>query len=157
MVTSYDRFLRELAKERRVRVRVAGLCVDRERLLVQQAADEPTGVMALPGGGLQLGASLEQQLAQEFAEETTAQLRSARYLFVVEHTFRTVDGELVHSLEHYFAVELDRSEVRSKESHLIFSWVPIEDLSATDLRPRVVRDTITSGDIATTKHLVEMA
>jgi len=156
IVTSTDHILRELAKERRVRVRVAGICIDQERLLVQRAADEPAGAMGLPGGGLQLGATLEQQLAREFSEETTAELIAAAYLFVVEHSFRTASGEFHHSIEHYFDGQLDRQDVRSRESHLIFDWLPIESLSTADLRPRVVRDVIVSGNMGDTRHFVEM-
>jgi hypothetical protein len=92
-------------------------------------------------------------LRTEFQEETTAKVLTARYLFVVENRFRYAD-RLVHGLEHYFLVEIDTADVRSREPHLEFHWLPLPNLAAFDLRPHVVRDAILSGSYLEARHLV---
>lgn len=155
-MTSQDRYFDALAKERRIRIRVVGICIDRGRLLYQRPADDAGGPVALPGGGLELGATLEEQLAQEFSEETTATVVAASYLFVVENQFTVGESRVVfHQVEHYFEIELDTDDVQAREAHLRFGWLPLEDLPTTDLRPHVVRDAIASGRIHEPRHLIQ--
>jgi ADP-ribose pyrophosphatase YjhB (NUDIX family) len=150
-----DRFLRALARERRVRVRVVGVCIQGDRLLCSRAVSNPGGPLALPGGGLERGTSFEEQLIQEFTEETTGTVLSASYLFVVENRFEVEGAGMIHQVEHYFEITLDTSEVRSRESHLGFEWVPLSTLSTIDLRPRVVRDAIAAGRLHRVRHLIQ--
>jgi ADP-ribose pyrophosphatase YjhB (NUDIX family) len=150
-----DRFLRALARERRVRVRVVGICIHGDLLLCSRAVSNPGGPLALPGGGLEHGTSFEEQLIQEFAEETTATVVSASYLFVVENRFEVEGAGMVHQVEHYFEIALDTREVRSCESHLSFEWVPLSTLTTIDFRPRVVRDAIAAGRLHQVRHLIQ--
>jgi hypothetical protein len=96
---------------------------------------------------------LESRLRAEFEEETTASVVNARYLFVVENRFGYA-GRLVHGLEHYFLAEIDTVDVRSREPHLEFHWLALQNLRECDLRPHVVRDAILSGSYLQVRHLV---
>jgi ADP-ribose pyrophosphatase YjhB (NUDIX family) len=122
-------------------------------VLVQRHADDPASHYAFIGGGLETGELMEDRIRQEYGEETGRQVVRARYLFVVENRVRTAAG-ILHSLEHYFSVELDSHEVRSREPHLVQCWLPLAQLSAHDVRPHVVRDAIVDGSWETRKHLV---
>lgn len=158
MMTSQDLYFDALAKERRIRIRVVGICIDRGQLLYQRSVDDPDGPIALPGGGLELGATLEEQLAQEISEETTATLVAADYLFVVENQFTHKDNPaLFHQVEHYFEIKLDTHHVQTREAHLEFGWLSLTDLATADLRPHVVRDEIASGRLHETRHLIQTA
>jgi 8-oxo-dGTP pyrophosphatase MutT (NUDIX family) len=99
-----------------------------------------------------LGDTFEARLRKEFEEETSARVTRAEYRFVVENRF-LYRGELVHSLEHYFEVELDRDEVTSNESNLEQIWLAKERFADADVRPIVVRDSIVSGDWRNIRHL----
>lgn len=122
-------------------------------LLVQRPADDPASCYAFIGGGLETGERMEDRIRQEYREELGREVVRAEYLFVVENRFRTAAG-LVHSLEHYFLVELDGYDVRSREDHLVQCWLPLRELPAHDVRPRVVRDAIIDGSWTTRRHLV---
>ena len=65
-----------------------------------------------------------------------------------------VNGKLVQSLDHFFAMTLDREDIESRESHLSQHWLPISSLRDYDLCPRIVRDVIAEGRLHSVRHLV---
>lgn len=148
-----DAFLTRVAESGRLRVSVRSICIHSGALLVQRHADDPASYHAFIGGGLETGERMEDRIRSEYREETGRVVVRARYLFVVENRVRTPAG-ILHSLEHYFAVELDSYDVRSREAHLVQCWLPLDELSSYDVRPRVVRDAIVDGSWATHRHLV---
>ncbi|HLM68220.1 MAG TPA: NUDIX domain-containing protein [Longimicrobium sp.] len=148
-----DEFLHRVAETGAIRVSVRSICIHDGALLVQRHADDPASYYAFIGGGLETGETMEDRIRAEYREETGREVVRARYLFVVENRVRTPAG-ILHSLEHYFAVELDSRDVRSREAHLVQCWLPLGQLADCDLRPRVVRDAIIDGSWETRKHLV---
>jgi 8-oxo-dGTP diphosphatase len=85
----------------RVRVRVCGICIEGESiLLIKHHALGPKGIFwSPPGGGLQFGESAEQALKREFLEETGLDIEIKRFLFV--HEFL---DEPLHAIELFFEV-----------------------------------------------------
>jgi ADP-ribose pyrophosphatase YjhB (NUDIX family) len=146
-------FLTSVAKSGAIRVSVRSICLHDGAVLVQSHADDPASYYAFIGGGLETGELMEERIRSEYREETNRQVVGARYLFVVENRVRT-DAGILHSLEHYFLVELDSYDVRSRESHLVQSWLPLSRLSTYDVRPHAVRDALVDGTWQTRKHLV---
>lgn len=149
-------FFRAVAARALVRIRVAAIVIRDQRLLVQRLTDDPAACFAFIGGEYEVGDTFESRLRREFEEETTAQVVRAEYRFVVENRF-LVEGRLIHSLEHYVDVEIDRAEVRSTETGLSQHWLPFERLGDFDLRPWVVRDAIATGEYRRLRHLVVAA
>jgi hypothetical protein len=92
-------------------------------------------------------------LRKEFEEETNAHVVSCEYAFVVENR-RIYDGVLQQSLDHYFRVAIDREDIASKEPHITQHWLPIKKLKEFDLRPKVIRDLIATGEWVDTKHVL---
>lgn len=152
-MTRESEFFRTVAERASVRVRVAAIVIQDEQLLVQRPTDEPDACYALIGGGYEVGDTFDTRIRREFAEETTAQVVAWAYRFVVENRFRVGDT-IVYGLEHYLEVQLDRTEIHSREPHLAQHWLPIATLHTYDLRPHVVRDAIASGQFRHIKHLV---
>jgi 8-oxo-dGTP diphosphatase len=87
----------------RVRVRVCGICIkDEEILLVKHKSIGPKGVFwAPPGGGVDFGESAETSLIREFKEETGLDVEVVRFLFV--HEFL---GLPLHSIELFFEIKI---------------------------------------------------
>jgi len=152
-MTRESDFFSAVAPRNVVRPRVAGIVVANDKLLVQRPSDDPAACYAFIGGEYEVGDTLESRLRAEFEEETTASVLAARYLFVVENRFRYA-GRLVHGLEHYFLAEIDTVDVRSRETHVEFHWLPLQNLAEFDVRPHVVRDAILSGSYLHMHHLV---
>ena len=151
-MTRQDDFFRAVTNRNIVRVRVAGIVVHDERLLVQRPTDEPDSCYALIGGEYEVGDTFESRLRAEFEEETNARVIRSEYLFVVENRFLW-NGKPFHGVEHYLGVELDRYDVESREPHLSQHWLPLDTLSEQDLRPHVVRDVIASGAYRSIRNL----
>lgn len=148
-----DAFLTAVVAKGDIRVSVRSICLHEGAVLVQRHADDPASYHAFIGGGLETGERMEDRIRREYSEETDRQVVRAEYLFVVENRVRTAAG-ILHSLEHYFSVELDSHDVRSREAHLVQSWLPLSELAAYDVRPHVVRDAIVDGSWKTRKHLI---
>jgi ADP-ribose pyrophosphatase YjhB (NUDIX family) len=151
-MSSQETFLKKVVEKGAIRVSVRSICIHDGALLVQRPADDPSSCYAFIGGRLEPGELMEERIRQEYREEMGREIVRAEYLFVVENRFRT-DAGIFHGLEHYFAVELDSHEVRSREHHLVQSWLPLAELPTADVRPRVVRDAIADGSWAARKHL----
>lgn len=146
-------FFESVAARGGVRIRVAGIVVAGDRVLVQRPSDDPGACHAFVGGEYEWGDTFESRLIREFEEETTARVVRCAYRFVVEHRFE-VGGRPIHALEHYLEAEIDRVDVSSREAGLTFCWLPLGRLGDYDLRPHVVRDAVASGVWRTVRHLV---
>ncbi|MCS6824323.1 MAG: NUDIX hydrolase [Cytophagaceae bacterium] len=85
----------------RIRVRVCGICVqDNHLLLVQHRFIGSKGLLwAPPGGGMNYGESAEECLMREFKEETGLEVKPEKFLFVNEF----IEPPL-HAVELFFKV-----------------------------------------------------
>jgi 8-oxo-dGTP diphosphatase len=84
----------------RLRVRVCGLCWQGDNLLVVcHSALSPAGFWAPPGGGLEIGETLENALEREFSEETNLQVKAGKFLFGCEFLHPPL-----HAIELFFEV-----------------------------------------------------
>lgn len=149
-------FFRAVASRQIPRIRIAAIVIRDGRLLVQRPADDPDACYALIGGEYEVGDTFESRLEKEFEEETTAKVLSVKYLFVVENRF-VYEGRAIQAVEHYLEVEIDTTDVRSRETHLTQHWLPLARLPEYNLRPHVVRDAIFSGAYRTVRHLTVAA
>lgn len=152
-LSSQDQFFSSVARARTLRVSVRSICLRRGAILLQRPADDPKACFAFIGGALEHGELFEQRLRTEYQEELGVEIDVRSYLFVVENRFRQGDG-LVHSLEHYFEVSCQEEHVTSREPHLSFTWVPLDQVAEIDLRPRVVARALVDGSWRERRHFV---
>ena len=155
MVFKQDQFFRAVASRKIPRIRIAGIVVADEAVLVQQPADDPQSCYAFIGGEYEMGDTFETRLRTEFQEETNATVVDARYLFCVENHFR-YKGNLIQQAEHYYLVSLDRRDIASREPHLKQLWIPLSEFAQADVRPVAVRNAIADGSYLTHRHIVQM-
>jgi ADP-ribose pyrophosphatase YjhB (NUDIX family) len=146
-------FFETIASRNVVRLGVRAVVLSKGRALVQRPTDDPGACYSFIGGGYEVGDTLVGRLRQEFEEETNAKAVDCHYLFVVENRIRH-QGILLHGLEHYFTVTLDRQEIESRESLLSQHWLPVSSLKDYDLRPWVVRDVVAEGRLYRVRHLL---
>ena len=132
-MSQQDEFFRAVATRNIVRVSVRAIVVVDQQLLVQRPADEPDSFYAFIGGEYEVGDTFESRLRREFAEETTAQVVTCSYRFVVENRFVHA-GHEIHGLDHFCEVTPDRRVIDSRESHLTQHWLSIDRIEHHDLR-----------------------
>jgi 8-oxo-dGTP pyrophosphatase MutT (NUDIX family) len=143
-----------LANGGRIRTSARAIIFDTKkvRILVEKNV-EISHFFNFIGGEVEVGETMIECLGREVSEETNAGISEARYLFVVEN-FILHEGEVRHSLEHYFEARLDRTDVLATNSGVLYEWIPIEQLRQVDLRPINVRDCIIDGSYGHVNHLV---
>lgn len=117
MASKQDQFFRAVASRKVPRIRIAGIVVAEQAVLVQRPADDPQACYAFIGGEYEIGDTFETRLRKEIYEETNAQVVEAQYLFCVENHFQ-YKGNLIQQAEHYYLANLDRRDVESREAHL---------------------------------------
>lgn len=85
----------------RLRLRVCGICMEQDRILmVRHAGLGEKGEMWIPpGGGMEWGQSAPENLQREFKEETGLEVEVEKLMFVHEHL-----QEPLHALELFFRV-----------------------------------------------------
>lgn len=97
----------------------------------------------LPGGHIEVGESAKKSLERELKEEMGIEVRVGKYLGALEHSFSLDDG-FQHEINHIFLVELVNNEqkIKSKEEHLNFLWVNVDEINENNLEPAPLRKII---------------
>ncbi len=84
----------------RLRVRVCGICIANNRILMIRHKSLGAGhLWAPPGGGVDYGESLQEALKREFVEETGLKIEVGQFLFVHEYLHKPL-----HGIELFFEV-----------------------------------------------------
>lgn len=141
--------------------RVGGVAVDRGRVLLHRS--EFDDFWAIPGGRVGVGETSGDALAPEMREETGAEVRVGRLLWVVENFFRfaPLDGPPTvseridhHELGIYLEMQLPAHLTETDaftgteltgtpdEFTLEFRWFSQSTLDQIDLRPRPLRQAL---------------
>lgn len=85
----------------RVRIRVCGICVIEDSILMVNHSGLTQGSFwAPPGGGIQLSESAQDALEREFKEETHLDVKAEEFLFVTEFI-----SSPLHAIELFFKVD----------------------------------------------------
>ncbi len=83
-----------------VRVRVAGIIVDDNRLLLISHKKGPDIYWLLPGGGVDFGESLEEALVREFKEELNITINVHRPAFICDSIDPTGERHIINIFFH---------------------------------------------------------
>jgi 8-oxo-dGTP diphosphatase len=91
-----------------LRVRVCGLCVDDNRLLmINHKGIKDGDFWAPPGGGLEFGETLENCLKREFEEETGLDIEIQEFRFIYEYLHKPL-----HAIEIFFRVKIQQGFIK---------------------------------------------
>ena len=106
--------------------------------LVQEIAQ---GYWFFPGGHVEAGETPRQALVRELREELDVSATVQEHLGDLENRW-SHDGVEHHEVNHVFATTIDAADPVSQEPHLAAGWIELDQLDATDVRPRVLADLV---------------
>lgn len=136
----------DLSYQERVRVRVNGLLVREDALLLVKIISPVTGKMVWipPGGGLEYDESMEQCLAREFEEETGLKVETGMLRHINE-----LLSPPYHAVEFYFEVQETGGTLRlgadpehpDEEQILLDArFIPFDKFTDYEIAPEYVRE-----------------
>ena len=125
----------------------------RRYILVEKNLDAREKYVNFPGGGIELGETLQECIAREIMEEIGMTVRDFEFLFLVEN-FILFEGQYLGGIELYCEITLDTDKIDPQEDGYEFHWIEVAALQDLDLRPAVVRDCIADGTYRDVRHLV---
>jgi len=146
---------RQIYESKQVQIGVRAIIFDSagRKILVERNHGAHEKYVNFPGGGLELGETLEQCISREMIEEIAMPILDFKYLFLVEN-FMSFEGEYLHGIEFYCEVDLGLDDVVARLEGYEFCWLAVDDIGDVDLRPIIVRDRIVDGTYRDVRHLV---
>lgn len=109
-------------------------------LLVQRGRPPFQGYWGLPGGGVELGETVEQALLREVAEETGLEVSLTRFLGYADAIDRDSAGRVkYHYVICYFEAEVRGGTLRPADDAAAAEWVTLEQASTLPTTDAVER------------------
>ncbi len=113
---------------------------DNRVLLVKRGNPPAKGVWAIPGGGVELGETLEKAAEREVLEETGIVIKAGKPIFSFESIHRD-DKDRVRF--HYYIVDLTASYISGEptpgDDALDVGWISRESLGRLDVNPLTLK------------------
>ena len=129
--------------KREIEILARGVCVKEGRLLVCQTRG--SSITYLPGGHVEFGEGAAEALVREIGEEMGRRCRVKRFMGCAEHVFRQkgrkhVEMNLVFEVT-IAGIRPDR-DPPSREGHLAFFWIPMDNLKGGRLEPEPLQTSL---------------
>ncbi|WP_211748635.1 NUDIX hydrolase [Paenibacillus sp. Marseille-Q4541] len=142
--------------------RVAGIAVDRGRVLLHTTADDD--FWNLPGGRVEFNEATEDTLIREFYEELGVRIEINKLVYVNEDFF-DYSGKKYHEIGFYYVIRLpegqeivnQKGEFKGIEDNgrLIFKWFAFEELKDMQIYPECLKTELSMiEEMKFTKHSI---
>ncbi|MEI6479916.1 MAG: NUDIX domain-containing protein [bacterium] len=115
---------------------VRGIIVNNGSVLLCKVVK--SGFYFLPGGHIEEGENPETALERELVEEFDTKPTRINFVEEVENSYLE-EEKVIEEKFYVFVVTLENYEnIKSREDHIDFEWVKIEDFKSVDFRPKKI-------------------
>ncbi|MEW6468548.1 MAG: NUDIX domain-containing protein [Bacteroidota bacterium] len=124
-------------------VRVYGICIYHDKVLVSDERIRGMEITKFPGGGLEFGEGTIDCIRREFVEETGQEIRAIRHFYTTDFFVESAFNPNSQVISIYYLVEFLAEPVfgvkhkkfdflRHTDDEFVFRWIPLNDLSESD-------------------------
>lgn len=127
---------------KRFNVRVYGLLIENNALLVSDEYIKSNKITKLPGGGLEHGEGTRDCLIREFEEELQQEIEILEHFYTTDFYVASAFDPSSQVISIYYTVKRKRTEslstslvphdYKNKEGAQSFRWIPLQDLKEND-------------------------
>lgn len=115
-------------------------------LLIQRGREPFTGFWGLPGGGVELGETVEEALVREIREETGLEARVERFLYYQDAIARDQNGRVqFHYVIFFFLAAVTGGSLRAGDDAANAAWFPVTELAGLQLTDSVSKALVHAG------------
>ncbi|MBP9477480.1 MAG: NUDIX hydrolase [Sebaldella sp.] len=120
----------------RPRVRVAGILIEDDRVLLIEHTKNDRSYWLLPGGGVDWGESIEEAIKREFLEETNLTVEIENFLFISE---TLAPDNTKHVINLYFRVKRISGDMLLGEESILsdLKFFTLEEIEKIKIYPNI--------------------
>ncbi len=118
---------------------VRALIIKNRKILVCQTTGR--GYYFLPGGHVEFGETMQEALRRELDEELEAKVVRSQFIGGFENLFEQ-DGQKKHEVSFIFQVDIDITDIVSREEHISFYWFTMDEFVNENIAPPALKDAI---------------
>ncbi len=122
-----------------IEIIVRALIIRERRILVCQTHGRD--YFFLPGGHVEFSETLRAALRRELYEEMGAILKGSELIGGIENIF-TQDNQTKHEMSFVFLAEIDLKEIVSREEHITFYWMTMDQFINGNIVPEALKDAV---------------
>jgi ADP-ribose pyrophosphatase YjhB (NUDIX family) len=143
MTFKTDKNSKENIKNKYFHILARGVIIDNDYILVAKAKNANN--IFLPGGHVEFNENLKKALAREIIEEMGIKCIIGEYVGCVENQW--IESNIVNQeINHIFIINgiNKQTKIESKEDHLTFYWIKINDMEKENLLPKSMKEIVES-------------
>lgn len=120
----------------RIRIRIAGIYLKENKILLVKHRKNKREYFLLPGGGLEPGESMKEALIREWKEELNLSIKTGEFLFSGESVppKNLRKSQVIQVVFRVISIK-GSIKVQPDEALFDYKWVPIDDISQVDFFP----------------------
>lgn len=110
-------------------IRVYGILIQNNTILLVEEPVSKTRVLKFPGGGLEFGEGTIECLKREFREELNIDINNLKHFYTTDFFVQSFLNPNDQVISIYYTCNADASKMNyTLDKNMVFGWVPIQQI-----------------------------